>query len=204
MTALNSAPADSAGTGPSLLDGEDRRPSFTPTLLIIVYAVLLLLAFVVAYQLAPYDAKTGFGNFSKLATVLVTAVSALLAAIVTIINFDRNAKDARKLAILNGRIASQLAGYQSDLQKKLLDEKSSADKELEQFKAALAGEMEAYIDLFSAANYAYYTLQKLEGGRWDPGDKEKIDARMTKVAGKLGVLEPVIKFTRATWRGLRS
>jgi len=168
---------------------EEEPPVFRVTtgILILIYAALVAVSLFASFRLAPFDARGGFENFSKVAGVLVAAVSALMAAIVTIINFDRNVRDAQNLARLNGDISQKLADYKAELDRKLLDDKVGADFKLERLKTAFSKEIEAYLELMTAANTAYYILAKLESGKWVATDKGKVDKVMEKASNKAAV-----------------
>lgn len=160
-------------------DNEPSSSRFGTVILIAVYIILLALAVFASFRLAPFDTHGGFENFSKVAGALVGAVSALMAAIVTIINFDRNAKDARMLARLNGDISRDLAAYQSDLNLKF-----------EKRKTAYTKQVEAYGELGAAAWTAYNALSKLGSGNWQASDKTALDEAMAKVASKTAIAAP--------------
>jgi hypothetical protein len=154
----------------------------TTTILIGIYAFLLLISLIASYRLAPFTAADGFADFAKVATVAVAAVSALMTAVVTIINFDRSAKESRKLAILNAKLQKRLARYNAKLSKGLVADKLGADLTLERWKTAINKETAAYTDLWAAAQGAYYTLGKLQSSQWKIADKTSVDAAMTKVS----------------------
>jgi hypothetical protein len=154
----------------------------TTTILIAIYAFLLFVALSASYHLAPFTAETGFENFAKVATVAVAAVSALMTAAVAIINFDRSAKESRKLAILNAKLQRRLARYNAKLSKRLVADKLGADLTLERWKTTVTKEITAYSDLWAAAQGAYYTLAKLESSKWEVADKAAVEMAMTKVA----------------------
>ena len=160
---------------------------FTTSILIAIYAVLLALSLVASFRVAPFDVHGGFDNFSKVAGALIAAVSALMAAVVTIVNFDRSTREARNLARLNGDIAQKLADYKAALDRELLQDKVSADFKFERLKTALSKEIDGYMELMNAANAAYYLLAKLESGKWAGTDKDKLDEVMEKASGKAAV-----------------
>lgn len=156
--------------------------------LIAIYVVLLAAALLVSYRLAPFDARSGFENFGKIAAVFFAGVSAFMAAVVTIINFDRNAREAAKLALLNEEISKSLAEYKSELDKKLLGEQFIIDKKLERWQTAFSSEMKVYSELSKAANAAYDTLAKLERGEFKEVDRNNLNEAMGKANADTGLL----------------
>lgn len=178
-------------------DAASVRPS--TAVFVVVYAVLVAFALLVARRIAPFNVANRYEDFAKVAGVLVAAVSGLMAAIVTIINLDRGATDARKLARLNGElsrgvaklngeIGQQLADYKAELDRKMLDDKLNADFRLKRLETAFTQEFEAYKDLVAAANTSYYTLAKLASATWTAADKTTLDAAMGAVGGKIALL----------------
>ncbi|HEX4168945.1 MAG TPA: hypothetical protein VHZ55_26065 [Bryobacteraceae bacterium] len=147
----------------------------TSTILIAAYVFLLVVALVASYFWVPFNAVNRVEDLAKVATVACTAVSALMAAIVTIINFDRAAKEARKLAHLNLKLQKRLAKYNANLEKQVIAGKRRTT---------------AYIKLFTAAQGAYYTLNKLASETWHSTDKDTVNAAMTAAAtANAGFLE---------------
>jgi hypothetical protein len=170
------------------LDSDSILFTMTTAILIVIYIFLLFASIGASYRLAPFDMNSGFGNFAKVATVAVAAVSALMTAVVTIINFDRNAKDAKNLAVLNARLQRRLARYNAKLSKTLVADKLGADISLERWKTTITKEMTAYSELWAAAQGAFYLVAKLESSKWEPADKDAVDTAMTKVSGSASYL----------------
>ena len=161
----------------------------TAGVLILVYVFLIVVSLVASYRLAPFTATGGFENFSKVAGVLVAAASALMAAVVTIINFDRNAKDARNLARLNGEISQSLADYKADLDRKLLQDKVGADFKLKRLETTYSKKVDAYLDLITAARKAYNLVEKMQSGKFTRADKDKLEEVMSEASSKTSALD---------------
>jgi hypothetical protein len=176
--------------------------------LIIIWAALLVASVVGLFIYFPVN-PDGLKDFFASAAIACTAVTAVMGSLVTAraarkleekkselagIIEQKKADLAKDLATHTEKLrtdnAEQLAKYNQDLQKELQSLRVVSDRQMEMMKATtLSREIEAYQELFSAADQYYATLSRLEFEKVEAKDYKAADLGMAKARSKLPYLE---------------
>jgi hypothetical protein len=131
----------------------------------------------------------------------VTAVGTLMTGIVSMFSSKRtidaasNLEEVKKKIVVEieakkGELAKELATFNQSLQKELQLLKLTSDRQIEMMKATtLSREIDAYQELFAAADQYYSSLSKLETSEWKDSDYAECEARMVKARPKLPYLK---------------
>lgn len=155
-------------------DATPPKSSFTIGILVAVYIALVVFSFWGSYQFTTWGKPDSLKDFAGLVTIALAASSALMGAVIGFFTLYKNQEAAADLE----RVKAQLQGD-------VFWNKIWTDSRFEFEKTRTANANTAYAKLWSAADFAYKSLARLEAGLWKPDYETGLDAQLNEARTQL-------------------
>lgn len=155
-------------------DTPSPKSSFTIGVLVAVYIALVVFSFWGSYQFTTWGKTDSLKDFAGLVTIALAASSALMGAVLGFFTLYKNQEAATDLE----RLKAQLQGD-------VFWKKIWTDVRFEFEKTRTANANTAYAKLWSAADFAYKSLARLEGGLWKSDYEATLDTQLNEARTQL-------------------
>ncbi len=140
----------------------------------VVYFVLVGLVVWASYNFTDWTKTDRLRDFTALVVAGLTASSALMGLVVSVLTLRKNQESAAKIEAVK-----------ADLQTDVNNRKVWSDLRFEHEKMKTAAEAGAYAKLWTSIDSAYLKLAKLETGKWTTEDKTQMDSTLLEARGQL-------------------